>query len=236
MQNLSSIQALLLVMQFADSALPIGGFSFSGGLESAAAHGVVYDVHTLKVFLNQALRRAAFSDGVAALTAHRSIERGARAEAFEADRRLGLFKAGDENRRMSLRMGRKLCELVAAIAPRSPFQSWVEALNGSEKGESIEGHYATTLGALYATLGLDRKALFATLMYGLAGQITGAALRLLRIDHLTVRRLLFELGPAIENLYEEVEPLNLNEMQQFSPELEILASLHEYGQQRMFMN
>lgn len=236
MQSLSSIRSLLLVMQFADSALPIGGFSFSGGLESAAAHGVVHDAGSLEKLLNRVVRQAAFLDGVAALAAHRSVERGAWAEAFEADRRLGLFKVGDENRRMSLRMGRKLCELIAAIDPHAPFLNWVEALDGDSGQQRIEGHYAPTLGALYATLGLDRKALFATLCYGLASQVTGAALRLLRIDHRTVRGLLFRLGPAIEALYAEVEPLRLNEMQQFSPELEILASLHECGLQRMFMN
>lgn len=229
---LSPIEQLLLLVQFTDSALPIGGFSFSGGLETAVARGVVHNEDTLRQFLGRVVRQGALCDGVAALEAHRAISREDWPRAFEADGRVGLFKVGDESRQMSLRMGRKLCDLVVAIVPESPFLRWAQAL---QRGE-IEGHYAPTLGVLYAFLGLGPEALFASYLYGLAGQLTGAALRLMRIDHLAVRRLLFELGPSCEELYAKVRNRSLEQMEQFAPELEILASLHERGPQRMFMN
>ncbi|MCT8353976.1 urease accessory protein UreF, partial [Photorhabdus kayaii] len=38
---------LIRIMQFADSVLPVGAFSFSNGLESAIQSKIVYDVATL---------------------------------------------------------------------------------------------------------------------------------------------------------------------------------------------
>ncbi len=39
---------LIRIMQFGDSVLPVGAFTFSNGVESAIQTGVVRDVPTLK--------------------------------------------------------------------------------------------------------------------------------------------------------------------------------------------
>ena len=39
---------LIRIMQFGDSVLPVGAFSFSNGVESAVQTGIVHDVPTLK--------------------------------------------------------------------------------------------------------------------------------------------------------------------------------------------
>jgi len=43
------------LLQFGDSMFPIGGFAFSGGLESAIQQGVVRDVPTLQAFARTVL-------------------------------------------------------------------------------------------------------------------------------------------------------------------------------------
>jgi urease accessory protein UreF len=60
------------VLQFGDSMLPIGGFSFSGGLESAIQKGVVTDVASLGEFTRTAVEQAARGDGIAIVCAHRA--------------------------------------------------------------------------------------------------------------------------------------------------------------------
>lgn len=48
---------LIRIMQFGDSVLPVGAFTFSNGVESAIQTGVVRDVPTLKGFVLTALKQ-----------------------------------------------------------------------------------------------------------------------------------------------------------------------------------
>jgi urease accessory protein len=66
-----SIARMMRVLQFGDSLLPIGSFSFSNALESAVQEGTVRDAATLGEFVTASARRAATSDGIALLEAHR---------------------------------------------------------------------------------------------------------------------------------------------------------------------
>ena len=53
---------LMHLFQLTDSACPVGTFSFSNGLESAAAEGLVYDAATLEAFVGEVVRLSAFTD------------------------------------------------------------------------------------------------------------------------------------------------------------------------------
>ena len=66
------ITELMRVLQFGDSVLPVGAFSFSNGLESAIQHHLVYDRETLRQFVITAIRQSASADAIALLAAHRA--------------------------------------------------------------------------------------------------------------------------------------------------------------------
>ena len=68
----SGVTALARILQFGDSMLPVGAFSFSGGLESAIQQGVVRDVATLREFVLTVTEQAASVDGIGVLAAHRA--------------------------------------------------------------------------------------------------------------------------------------------------------------------
>ena len=44
---IDEITRLMRLLEFSDSAFPVGTFSFSNGLETAAFEGIVYDAQTL---------------------------------------------------------------------------------------------------------------------------------------------------------------------------------------------
>src|SRR5262249_61473113 len=66
----SSTALLARMLQFGDSMFPIGGFSFSSGLESAIQKGVVADAITLRAFTRTAVQQAARGGGMALIPAH----------------------------------------------------------------------------------------------------------------------------------------------------------------------
>src|SRR5206468_10911513 len=103
--------ALARLLQFGDSMLPIGGFSFSCGLESAVQTGVVNDRATLHGFARTALEQAARGDGIAVVAAHRAAAKGDVEALIAIDRRVFARKPSDEMRIMSTRMGRKFTEI-----------------------------------------------------------------------------------------------------------------------------
>ena len=79
------------LVQFCDSALPVGGFSFSAALESAAGYGVVEDEPTLKSYAQATLNQMLKSDCVAAL---HTLRKGNIEEALLADRELTACREG----------------------------------------------------------------------------------------------------------------------------------------------
>src|SRR5438093_4506585 len=88
-----SITDAMRLLQFGDSMLPVGSFSFSNGLEAAVQQRIVHDVASLRQFVKTALHQAATSDGIALIDAHRAtaandIDRVVRADCAVLERKL----------------------------------------------------------------------------------------------------------------------------------------------------
>jgi UreF len=98
------------LLQFGDSMFPIGGFSFSGGLESAIQKGVVSNVTTLQAFARTAVEQAAMGDGIALIWAHRAALAGDLAELERIDQQVYGRKLSAETRTMTVRVGKKFAE------------------------------------------------------------------------------------------------------------------------------
>src|SRR4249920_2481200 len=86
----SSVNAVHLarMLQFGDSVFPIGGFAFSGGLESAIQKRAVTDAPTLHAFARTAVEQAALGDGIGLIWAHRAAVAGDTDELVRIDERV----------------------------------------------------------------------------------------------------------------------------------------------------
>src|SRR5258705_13884163 len=89
------------LLQFGDSMFPIGGFSFSCGLESAVQTGVVNDRATLHAFARTALEQAVRGDGIALVAAHRAAVKGDVEALIAIDRQGFARKPSDGARPLS---------------------------------------------------------------------------------------------------------------------------------------
>jgi urease accessory protein len=227
-----TIPELMRILQFGDSMLPVGAFSFSNGLEVAVQTGMVHDLDTLRQFVHTATEQAATGDGIAVLAAHRGARTGAFAQIVEADRAVYHRKLNEEMRTMTVRMGRKLAELAVHVLSAPGVNDWLAAI----KVGNTPGTYPVGQALVFTALGLAEQDTFAVHQYGVASMMLGAALRLLKVNYLDAQAILFEINSAAASAYERVRGAALEDMSTFAPVMDVLAAVHVKSTLRMFMN
>ena len=227
-----NITELMRVLQFGDSVLPVGAFSFSNGLESAIQQRLVHDTETLRQFVMTATRQSASADAIALLAAHRAACAHDMAGVLRADTALFNRKLNEEIRTMTVRMGKKLGELSNRLIHTPLLMDWL----GHIERKETPGTYPVGLGLLFAGLGLPEQDAFAVHQYGTASMILSASLRLMKIHHFDAQTILLEVNTSAEAEYARVSGAGLDEMATFSPSLDILAAAHVKAHVRIFMN
>ena len=227
------MKKLFRLIQFTDTAFPVGTFSFSNGLETAANLGLVHDADTLKSYTKSVARQAAFTDGVIALLAYRAAIDKEMPAIIRADKEIILFRLNEEARLMLTRMGKKLAELgVRLYGEDSLFGSWLDEI----KAGSSPGTYPVAQGLAFAIEGMEEKYLFLSHQYGVINMVLSAALRSIRVSHYDTQKILFEMSDDIEEAWEKASKMGFENMNSFAPQMDILAAMHEKGKMRMFMN
>ena len=229
---MASVKLLSLLIQFSDSAFPVGTFSFSNGLETAGYEGLVHDAASLEEYARSCARQGAYTDGVAALESYRAALRGDFEAIKEIDAKLYMSKMNDETRLMLQRMGKKLAELLQRLLCNDITDSFLTSI----QKEEMPGCFPVAQGIAFAIAGMSEEELFASHQYGIVNMVCSAALRTVRVSHYDTQKILYKLASEAEGLYNHVKDMNIDEIHTFVPEVDILASLHEKGTMRMFMS
>jgi urease accessory protein len=225
----SSAAFLSRMLQFGDSMFPIGGFSFSSGLESAVQEGVVT---TLRAFARTAVEQAARGDCIALIAAHRAATAGDVDTLARIDAQVYARKLSDEARRMSVRMGKKFTEMGVEVVGAPLLCTWRECIETSV----TPGCYPIALAIGFAVQNLPACQAFIVHQYGVATTILGAALRLMKVSHVETQKILYELIGQAEGMYATAAAARLSDMAGFAPLTEILAAVHTRAHVRLFMN
>jgi urease accessory protein len=206
------MSAVLLTL--ADSRLPAGGHTHSGGVEQAIAAGIVTDTKSLAAFLLRRLVTAgAVAAGLAAAACGANADRLADLDA-EADART----PSPALRAASRQQGRGLVRVARRAWPSAVWDALPPL-----------PHHPIALGVAAAAGGLTaREAAQAAAYLSISGPAT-AAQRLLAMDPLTVAAVTARLAPqvdavaAMDGLTAAADPL-----------LDLLAEVHAARKDRFF--
>lgn len=223
---------LARALQFGDSMFPVGGFAFSGGLESAIQKGVVTDTQTLQSYVRTALDQAAMGDGVALVWAHRAAAAGDLNQVVRIDEQVFARKLSGETRTMTVRMGKKFAEMGAEVIGSPQLTDWLERIAAG----ATPGCYPVSLAVNFAAQALSARDAFVVHQYGVASMILSAALRLMKVSHVDTQRILYRLDAGTDAAYEAAAATQLADMAGFAPLTEILAAVHVKAHVRLFMN
>ncbi|GAB3975985.1 urease accessory UreF family protein [Actinoallomurus acanthiterrae] len=231
--------ALLLL---ADSRLPAGGHAHSGGLETAAATGVVHDLATLSDFLRGRLATTGLVTAglaAAACACAQVPAAGARTPPVEAspgdltgwarlDAEADARTPSPAQRRASRAQGRALLRVARVAWPGPVLESLAAASGGP--------HHPVALGAAVAAAGGAPERAAQIAAYGSVTGPASAAVRLLGLDPMGVHRVLAGLAGRIDAVAEEAaEDVRAGDLPAASaPALDVFAELHQQAELRLF--
>ena len=219
----------LAALQFGDSFFPSGAVSFSLGLETLHADGIVTDAATLDAFLgDQVTERWATSERAFLAAAHAAcpdwgavagIDDLQEAMTFAQELREGSRKGGAALLGVHARM-----ETPGAAAYRARVRAG-----------AAQGHLAVVQGVVLAGAGLDLARAEAVSLHGLCATILGAALRLGLIGHLDGQIMLRGLRPRMAALLARPAP-GVCDAWSYAPLADVAAARHEQAPVRLFSN
>ena len=219
--------ALLQLIWLASPALPVGGFSYSEGLEAAIDHGLVHDeASCTQWLLDQLLLTQARGDMAAmaqAVPAWQIMD-------TERLRALNAWvlatRESSEMRLQTEQMGRSLLDWLRNLQQASP-----EALQClAAMPPTYPLAYALALSITQAPL---EQALQAY-AFGWAENMTQAALKAVPLGQSSGQRMLAALARTIPEAVQTAQSLTDDTRQAYSPMLAILSSRHETQYSRLF--
>jgi len=212
------------VLALADARFPGGGHVHSGGVEEAAARGLVTDVPSLREFLRGRLFGAGEVQAVFAAAAAHAALRGAGAQHWRRlDAELDARTPSPAQRTASRAQGRGTARSGRAAWPSEALEQLVAI--------DRRPHHALVLGVLTAAAGDGpREAALVAGYLAISGP-SSAGVRLLGLDPMEVNGVVAELGPDLDELAARAaatagaDPAELPAPG--APALDLLAEAHE---------
>jgi urease accessory protein len=219
----------IALMWLASPALPVGGFSYSEGLEAAVDAGLVHDEASASDWLLQQLTLVLVKSELATLAAACQAWQAQDLGAVQAlNDWLHHTRETAELRLQAEQMGRSLLEWlknsahaadtrIAALATLAPAPLWPTAF--------------ALAATLHGALPRDAALSFA---WGWAENMAQAAMKLVPLGQGAAQRLLTRLAAEIPAAVDAALELPAEHRQAFAPGLAILSARHETQYSRLF--
>ena len=220
---------LLAALQHGDSFFPSGSVSFSWGLESLCAEGLVTDEAEVRGFVEgQLCHRWATCDRPALIATHRSGRDLKRVAAIDAELESLALPQG-------LRVGSRRAGGALLNAHERLETPQASDYRGLVKSGVACGHLPVVQGLVWRSTGLSEGEAAAVSAHALCVGLLGAALRLGVIGHVGGQRILAALRPAMARLLALPVPPP-GDFSAYTPAADIAVMRHETADVRLFAN
>ncbi len=224
---------MLRFSQLLDSALPVGGFSHSFGLETYCVEGKIVTGGDLEQYLLSQLQSGSVSlEGLAMKGIYEAAERRDSGEMARIDHILHAQRGSRESREGVQKMGKRLLKLSRSLYPE---------LSCRLMDEAVSLHRTPcTFPAVLAWLGKELNVPVQDTVCGyLYISVMGAAnagLRLMSIGQTEVQSIISRVLPEICREWERVRERTLDDISSIGVVQEIYAMRHETLHSRLFMS
>ncbi|MDM4766177.1 urease accessory protein UreF [Pelomonas sp. SE-A7] len=218
--------SLLHLLWLASPALPVGGFSYSEGLEAAIEAGVVHDETTAGIWLlNQLELVQARAELPVAAAAHYATLSLDAARLVELNDWVLLSRETAESLQQTQQMGRSLLVWMQGLMPEAEVLSLLQALTPAPA-------WPVVMGAATASRGAALEPALQAIAFGWAENLVQAAVRCVPLGQTAGQRLLARLVEAIPAAV--AQALSVPEPLAFAPLLGVHGARHETQYSRLF--
>jgi urease accessory protein len=219
---------LLRLMWLASPALPVGGFSYSEGLEAAVDSGRVHDEASAGVWLLDQLKLAlGRSEMPLVAQAHAAWLAHDLARATTLNDWVRCTRESSEFRQQAEQMGRSLRDWLSQRAPADPRVAHLGAM-----APAPTWSVAFALAAVHA--GANAREALLTFAFGWAENMVQATLKAVPLGQSAGQRLLSRAVDAIEPVADAALGMADDDRVAFAPMLAIASARHEAQYSRLF--
>jgi urease accessory protein len=223
----------LAYQQLLDSALPIGGFSHSFGLETLVQQGRVQTIEELESYIRSMLTSSwAPSDAMAIKAVYQYAPTLAWPPLWEVDHMLHVQRASSETRSGVQKMGRRLLQLSRKLYPEINWLPLEEAI----AQEQCAGAHALIHGWVSYYLQVPLEKAVEGYLYCCLVTCINSALRLMSMGQTQGQVLLARLLPLTEEAWRRVAHLDPLDACSNTPAADLAMMQHETLYSRLFMS
>ena len=223
----SDPHSLLRLLQLASPALPVGGFSYSEGIEAAVAHQLVHDEASAQTWLLDQLHLVQSRSDLPVI-AHAI-------PAWQQHDVLQLKQLNDwvmqtretfEMRLQTEQMGRSLLIWLRNQADADPLRM--------KTCEELPPTWPLAFALALSTHGITIRQGLVAAAFGWAENMVQAAIKAVPLGQLSGQRILAALAAEIPSAVDHAMQMTTENLQAYSPRLAILSARHETQYSRLF--
>jgi len=232
--------ALLQLVWLASPALPVGGFSYSEGLEAAVEAGLVHDEASAGDWLVEQLHASLARADLAVVGAAVAAARAGDVERLDdLDQWVRQTRETAELRQQTEQMGRSLAQWARSVGwgdarnPSGAQSAGVRAAHHQPSG-SADRTYPVAFAIAAAGSGASLRHITLSFAFAWAENMMQAAIKAVPLGQSAGQRILARLAAAIPQAVDHALTLADADRQSFTPMLAILSAQHETQYSRLF--
>lgn len=233
-----AVADLLTLQVWLSPAFPVGGFTYSHGLEWAIEAGVVTSAATLEDWLRQILLHGAGrSDAVFLARAHDAATAGDFARLAEIVELAAAFQPSKERRLEATAQGAAFVRAVSDTWANDRFATLLKGLAtrfSPPTWGAVPWTYAPAVAVAAAAHGLARADVVPAFVQAFAANIISAGVRAVPLGQSDGLRVLRRLTPVVRRIADEAETATLADVGGATIVADVASMKHETQYTRLF--
>ena len=228
---MTNYNQLFYLMQMAGGTFPSGGFSQSWGLETYVAEGAVTDDGSFIAFTEAYLESTvARCEGPLMREAYKLAASGDIEGLEELEELSVAVKVTKESRESSIRMGKAFMRIMSDVLN----DEVVSQLKRKYGAAGIT--YPVIYGAVCGRLGIDSEEAVKAFVFSTVNGLVQCAVKLVPLGNTQAQQVMQQLYPAMESAVKCSMAVELDDISNFCPGLDIASINHEFLNTRLYMS